>query len=80
MWMDEDFCLYFLLVFFVNGPGVTMTQEEVTGFGDLFQDPEGYYQPEKESTQAEHRMHSGQTVRVQLVGSHPLYVRLSIIC
>lgn len=41
----------------------------------LFQDPEGYYPPEKQPTFAEHRMLSGQTVRVRLVGSHPLYVR-----
>ena len=41
----------------------------------LFQDPEGFYPPEKQPTFAEHRMLSGQTVRVRLVGSHPLYVR-----
>lgn len=43
--------------------------------GDLFQEPDGFYEPEKEPTYAEHRMLSGQTVRVRLVGSHPLYVR-----
>lgn len=42
--------------------------------GDIFQDPEGYYPPDKEPTFAEHHMLSGQTVRVRLVGSHPLYV------
>lgn len=42
---------------------------------DIFQDPEGYYPPEKEPTYAEHHMLSGQSVRVRLVGSHPLYVR-----
>ncbi|KAJ0423718.1 hypothetical protein BJY00DRAFT_43426 [Aspergillus carlsbadensis] len=41
--------------------------------GDMFQDPDGFYPPEKEPTFAEHRMLSGQTVRVRLVGSHPLY-------
>jgi hypothetical protein len=44
--------------------------------GDMFNDPEGFYPPEKEPTFAEHRMLSGQTVRVRLVGSHPLYVPL----
>jgi hypothetical protein len=44
--------------------------------GDMFKDPEGFYPPEKEPTFAEHRMLSGQTVRVRLVGSHPLYVHL----
>lgn len=43
--------------------------------GDLFQEPDGFYEPEKEASYAEHRMLSGQTVRVRLVGSHPLYVR-----
>jgi nicotinamide N-methyltransferase len=43
--------------------------------GGLFNDPEGFYPPEKEPTFAEHQMLSGQTVRVRLVGSHPLYVR-----
>ena len=42
--------------------------------GDLFKDPEGFYEPEKEPTFAEHHMLSGQTVRVRLVGDHPLYV------
>ncbi|KAL2818876.1 hypothetical protein BJX63DRAFT_45199 [Aspergillus granulosus] len=41
--------------------------------GDMFKDPEGFYPPEKEPTFAEHQMLSGQTVRVRLVGSHPLY-------
>lgn len=42
--------------------------------GDMFQDPEGFYPEEQQPTFAEHRMLSGQTVRVRLVGSHPLYV------
>lgn len=42
--------------------------------GGMFNDPEGFYEPEKEPTFAEHPMLSGQTVRVRLVGSHPLYV------
>ena len=41
--------------------------------GDLFQDPEGFYPEEEPPTFAEHRMLSGQSVRVRLVGSHPLY-------
>lgn len=44
--------------------------------GGLFDVPEGFYPPEKEPTYAEHKMLSGQTVRVRLVGSHPLYVRI----
>ncbi|BAE60792.1 unnamed protein product [Aspergillus oryzae RIB40] len=44
--------------------------------GDLFKDPEGFYEPEKEPTFAEHHMLSGQTVRVRLVGDHPLYGNL----
>lgn len=44
--------------------------------GDMFNDPEGFYPPEKEPTYADHQMLSGQVVRVRLVGSHPLYVPL----
>ncbi|KAJ5884780.1 RNA polymerase II Elongator complex associated protein Kti12 [Penicillium taxi] len=44
--------------------------------GDLFQDPEGFYPEEEKPTFAEHQMLSGKTVRVRLVGSHPLYGNL----
>jgi nicotinamide N-methyltransferase len=43
--------------------------------GDMFQDPEGFYPEEKPATFSEHQMLCGKTVRVRLVGSHPLYVR-----
>ncbi|GAQ04076.1 protein N-methyltransferase NNT1 [Aspergillus lentulus] len=48
-------------------------EEDFVGLGDTFKDPEGFYPPEKEPTFAEHQMLTGQTVRVRLVGSHPLY-------
>lgn len=51
-----------------------MTEEDLDT-GALFQDPDGFYQEEKQPTFAEHQMLSGKTVRVRLVGSHPLYVR-----
>lgn len=44
------------------------------GAGDLFADPEGFYPEEEQPTFSEHQMLSGQTIRVRLVGSHPLYV------
>ncbi|KAG2419605.1 hypothetical protein HFD88_004401 [Aspergillus terreus] len=44
--------------------------------GDMFKDPEGFYEPEPEPTFADHQMHSGDIVRVRLVGSHPLYGNL----
>lgn len=44
--------------------------------GNMFQDPDGFYPQEEQPTFAEHQMLSGQTVRVRLVGSHPLYVWL----
>ena len=50
--------------------------EEEPDLETLFTDPEGYY-PEIQPTFATHCMLSGQTVRVRLVGSHPLYVSLS---
>lgn len=42
--------------------------------GDMFKDPEGFYEEEKPPTFSEHQMLCGTTVRVRLVGSHPLYV------
>ena len=50
--------------------------DEDLSTGDLFQDPEGFYPEEPQHTFAEHKMLSGETVRVRLVGSHPLYVWL----
>ncbi|OKL62825.1 Protein N-methyltransferase nnt1 [Talaromyces atroroseus] len=43
------------------------------GAADIFQDPSGFYAEEKQPTFAEHQMLSGETIRVRLVGSHPLY-------
>ncbi|KAH8694969.1 putative nicotinamide N-methyltransferase Nnt1 [Talaromyces proteolyticus] len=40
---------------------------------NIFQDPEGFYPEDKQPTFAEHHMISGETIRVRLVGSHPLY-------
>lgn len=40
----------------------------------LFQEPEGFYEAEKEPTFAEHVLLSGQTLRVRLVGFNPLWV------
>lgn len=58
----------------MDGGAPTLTMADDFDTGDLFQDPEGFYPEEKQPTFAEHQMLSGQTVRVRLVGSHPLYV------
>jgi nicotinamide N-methyltransferase len=55
-------------------------EEGAQGFGDLFQDPEGFFQPDKPPTFAEHQMRSGQTLKLRLVGDHPLYVRTANDC
>lgn len=44
------------------------------GAGNLFADPEGFYPEDEQPTFSSHQMLSGQTIRVRLVGSHPLYV------
>lgn len=41
---------------------------------DLFQEPEGFYEPEKPPTYATHKMLSGEEIRVRLVGFNPLWV------
>ncbi|PGH34541.1 hypothetical protein GX50_02624 [[Emmonsia] crescens] len=47
--------------------------EADTDFGSLFQDPEGFLPPAKEATFEEYTMRSGQTLKLRLVGSHPLW-------
>ncbi|KGM91904.1 uncharacterized protein PADG_12046 [Paracoccidioides brasiliensis Pb18] len=42
-------------------------------FGDIFQEPEGFLPPPKEATFEEYTMRSGQTIKLRLVGSHPLW-------
>lgn len=52
-----------------------MAAEDSENFdlGGVFTEPEGYFPPPKPPTIAEHRMLSGQTLKVRLVGDHPLY-------
>ncbi|KAL6708569.1 Protein N-terminal and lysine N-methyltransferase efm7 [Coniothyrium glycines] len=40
---------------------------------DLFQEPDGFYQSEKEATFASHTLLSGKTLEVRLVGHNPLW-------
>ncbi|PGH08338.1 hypothetical protein AJ79_06025 [Helicocarpus griseus UAMH5409] len=47
--------------------------EADTEFGGLFQDPDGFLPPPKAATFEEYTMRSGQTIRLRLVGSHPLW-------
>lgn len=44
------------------------------GATNIFEDTGDFYPVEKQPTFAEHQMLSGETIRVRLVGSHPLYV------
>lgn len=41
----------------------------------IFQEPDGYFQPEKPATFAEHTLLTGQTLRLRLVGFNPLWVQ-----
>lgn len=55
----------------------TMTDnhdDDELGAGNLFADPEGFYPEAEQPTFSSYQMLSGQTIRVRLVGSHPLYV------
>ncbi|TKA83359.1 hypothetical protein B0A55_01023 [Friedmanniomyces simplex] len=42
----------------------------------LFNEPDDYYQPEKEPTVVEHRMLNGQSLKLRLVGHSPLWGHL----
>lgn len=41
---------------------------------DLFQEPDDFYQKEKEPTQVQHRTLKGQTLNLNLVAQNPLWV------
>lgn len=41
---------------------------------DLFQEPEGFYEPEKEPTFVSHRLIDGRELNLRLVGHNPLWV------
>ncbi|MCJ1462645.1 nicotinamide n-methyltransferase [Pseudocyphellaria aurata] len=41
--------------------------------GALFQEPAGYFPPEPAATFVEHKLLSGQTIQLRLVGQHPLW-------
>lgn len=54
---------------------MTSSSDEDVNDAALFQEPEGYFQPEKPATYTEHTLLSGQTLRLRLVGHNPLWVR-----
>lgn len=41
---------------------------------DLFQEPSGYFEPEKPATYTEYTLESAKTLRLRLVGHNPLWV------
>jgi len=50
-------------------------EEEVLDNEDLFKEPAGFYQPDKPATFAEHKLMSGEVLKLRLVGHNPLWVR-----
>lgn len=42
---------------------------------DLFQEPDGYYAPEKEPTQVQHTTKNGTVLTIHMIGHSPLWVR-----
>ncbi|OMP87889.1 putative nicotinamide N-methyltransferase [Diplodia seriata] len=50
-----------------------MSSDDEAGGLDLFQEPEGYFQPEKPPTYATHKLESGEELKVRLVGFNPLW-------
>ena len=54
---------------------MTQEDEELAGHSELFNVPDDYYLPEKPATFVEHRLQSGQDLRLRLVGHSPLWVR-----
>lgn len=44
----------------------------------MYKEPEGYYQPEKPTTYAEHMLLDGAVLKLRLVGHNPLWVMVTI--
>ena len=49
------------------------TSSEVEELG-IFDEPEGYFQPEKEPTFVTHKLLDGRELNLRLVGHNPLWV------
>lgn len=49
-------------------------ESEEGGAGDLFAEPEGFYQAEKQPTFVTHKTLHGHELTLRLVGSSPLWV------
>ena len=50
------------------------SEDEDDAIADIFQEPDGYFQPKEPPHFVEHTLLSGQTLRLRLVGSNPLWV------
>ncbi|GAB7365585.1 hypothetical protein MBLNU230_g6656t1 [Neophaeotheca triangularis] len=53
-------------------PGSTSSDDQGADL-DIFQEPEGFREPEKQPTFAQHRMLDGRDLNVRLVGHNPLW-------
>jgi nicotinamide N-methyltransferase len=54
------------------------TDAEESGYMNLFKEPEGYYEPEKQHTIATHTTLNGGNLKLQLVGHNPLWVSINL--
>lgn len=57
---------------------VSEDDEPVALDAALFLEPEGYYEPEKPQTYAEHTLLSGEVLKLRLVGHNPLWVKITL--
>jgi nicotinamide N-methyltransferase len=55
----------------------TVDDDPLDGVFGLFQEPEGYYQPEKPATTTTHTLKSGEILTLRLVGHNPLWVYIN---
>ena len=56
---------------------VSDSDEPVALDAALFHEPDGYYEPEKPPTYAEHTLLSGEVLKLRLVGHDPLWVKIT---
>lgn len=51
-----------------------MSDSDSEGEIGIFQEPEGYYEPEKQPTYVKHRLLDGRELNLRLVGHNALWV------
>lgn len=71
---------YFLCTAVSSTPTTNMSSGDESPIDtSLFQEPEGYYEPDKPHTHVEHTLRTGEVLKLRLVGHNPLWVKAATL-